>query len=197
MAQPAVPSIASASAARSAIDRELRPGERLLWQGGPLTGIRLRPADSFLIPFSLLWGGFAIVWETSVVSGLAQKGPAGFLFVIWGIPFVLLGLYLIFGRFVVDARRRGATMYGLTDQRAIIATGVYTRQVRSIDLRSTPDIAITEKSDRSGTVAFGEQPPAFWGGRRTLPGLEPHPAAFEMIPNVRDVYDLIQNAKRR
>ena len=45
---------------QSGIEWELRPelgaGERLLWSGQPRGGLRLRPTDAMLVPFSLLWG---------------------------------------------------------------------------------------------------------------------------------------------
>ena len=37
--------------------------EELLWTGRPPAGIRLRRADIYLIPFSLMWAGLAILWE--------------------------------------------------------------------------------------------------------------------------------------
>jgi len=63
----------------SSVAREqLGPDEHLLWSGQPKTGVRLRPADLLMVPFSPF-------------------------FMLWGIPFVLTGLYLIVGRFFWDA----------------------------------------------------------------------------------------------
>jgi hypothetical protein len=96
----------------------LRPGERLLWTGQPDPAVLFGPKDLFLIPFSLLWGGFAIFWEASVIAD--GDGP---FFMLWGIPFVVVGLYMIAGRFVYKRRRKQRTAYGLTEERALVAVG--------------------------------------------------------------------------
>src|SRR5947199_5117480 len=96
----------------------LRPGERLLWTGRPDPAVLFGPKDLFLIPFSLMWGGFAIVWEAAVIT----SGDNPF-FVLWGIPFVLIGLYMIAGRFLFKRRRKQKTVYGLTEERALVAVG--------------------------------------------------------------------------
>ncbi|HWC11484.1 MAG TPA: hypothetical protein VG455_09700, partial [Acidimicrobiales bacterium] len=41
----------------------------------------------------------------------------------WGIPFVAMGLYFIFGRFVYKRRMKLRTAYGVTTDRAIVAVG--------------------------------------------------------------------------
>lgn len=136
------------------IRRELAPGEQLLWSGMPAQGLRFRASDAFMIPFSLLWGGFAFFWEFMVVS---QKGGPVFM-AIWGIPFVLIGGYMIFGRFLHDRMLRARTWYGVTDQRALIVTGLFGRQVKSLDLASMGDITLRERANDDGDIVFGAKP---------------------------------------
>jgi hypothetical protein len=179
------------------IERELRPelnaGEKLLWSGQPRRGVRLRPADAMLIPFSFLWGGFALFWELSVI-----RGDAPLFFTLWGVPFVLMGLHLIVGRFFVDAWQRARTYYGVTTERVLIASGLFQRQVKSLSLRGLAEITITERSDRSGTITFGTIPAMYgWLRGSSWPGLGKQLApSFEMIENVRQVYGQVQSAQR-
>src|SRR5205085_12461188 len=138
------------SEVQSLLGSELEPGERLLWSGIPRQGPLLRPADAMMIPFSLMWGGFAIFWEYSVVHG-----GAPFFFALWGIPFVLVGLYLIFGRFFYDSFLRARTWYALSDDRAIIISGAFTRQLQSIKLKTLSEVTMDERADGSGNIRFG------------------------------------------
>jgi hypothetical protein len=108
-------------APQNAISQALDSGESLIWSGAPRHGLVLRPSDAYMIPFSLLWGGFAIFWEASVLR--MPPGPNTAFMSIWGVPFMLMGLYLIVGRFFVDARIRAKMYYGLTNRRAIIISG--------------------------------------------------------------------------
>jgi hypothetical protein len=172
------------------LQSELSRGERLLWYGRPRGGIRFRPADAFMAPFSLLWGGFAIAWETLVVGS-----GAPFPFSLWGMPFVLIGLYMIGGRFVVDKLRRERTVYGLTDERIIIRAGLFNRVLKSLSLETMSDLTLDEKPDRSGTITFGPQLPfSRWYGSREWGG-PPLMPAFELIDNARDVFDRIRAAQ--
>ncbi len=56
-----------------AFQPELLKDEKILWSGQPETKVLFTRADVFLAPFSVLWGGFAIFWEVSV---LRSRAPA-------------------------------------------------------------------------------------------------------------------------
>jgi hypothetical protein len=176
--------------ARQEIVGELEAGELVLWAGVPKQGLTLRGTDAFLIPFSLLWGGFAIFWEASVVAS-----GAPLFFALWGIPFVGMGLYLIFGRFFVDARQRARIAYGLTDKRVIIRSGLFSRSVKSLTLRTLSDVTLTESGDGSGTITFGPSSP--WArGMAGWPGYAAHVApSFELIPDAKQVYARLRTAQ--
>lgn len=178
--------------AQSRIARELGRSERLLWSGAPRQGLMLQPADAFLIPFSLLWGGFAIFWEVSV---LTMGGPS--FFALFGVPFVLVGLYMIVGRFFFDAYARGRTVYAVTDERVIIVSGVWVETVQSLALRTLAEVSLREKADGSGTVTFGPNNPfamfAGAGWPQAHRGISP---SFVGIADVRSVYETVRAAQR-
>ena len=98
------------------IQGRLLPGERIMWTGTLPSGILLQPGDAIRVPFSLMWGGFGNFWEWSG----QHMGRAPDFFTLWGIPFVLAGLYLIAGRFFVDAWVQARTSYAVTCQRVLI-----------------------------------------------------------------------------
>jgi len=154
-------------AASEVITRELAPRERLLWAGRPQQGIIFRSSDVFLIPFSFLWCGFAIFWEFNVLTT-----GAPFFFKLWGIPFVVVGLYLVAGRFIADVKQREKTYYGITDDRVVIVSGLFQRKIKTLNLQNISDISLTERSNGRGTITFGPTPPFFaWFGGSSWPGM--------------------------
>lgn len=172
--------------------RELTSGERLLWSGRPRQGLLFRANDAFLIPFSLMWCGFALFWEGSV---LTSDSP-GF-FKLWGIPFVIVGLYMVFGRFIVDIRQRRSTVYGVTSSRVIIVTKLLTESVQSIRLQGLSEISLSERADGSGNIVLGPTPTAnaFATPSWSRQGQSSSPT-LEGIPQARVVHDLIRQAQQ-
>jgi hypothetical protein len=82
----------------------LTTGERVLWSGGPDVDVWFSPGDALLIPFSLLWAGFAVYWEFSVL----RTGAPGF-FALFGGVFVVVGVYIVVLRFFVGPRSMKST----------------------------------------------------------------------------------------
>lgn len=184
----------------SQIKPELSRDESLLWSGRPQQGIVFRSSDVFMIPFSLLWGGFAIFWEVTalsmtIFSDKRPSSPGVIIFPLFGIPFVLVGLHLIFGRFIVDAKRQAGTYYGLTNRRIIIISGVISRKVKSINLRTISDLSLTEKAGGKGTITFGPSHPMnWWFGGTFWPGMPESIPSFELIQDAKGVYEKIRTA---
>jgi hypothetical protein len=174
------------------IQRELDSGEKLLWSGRPKQGMVFRGSDVYMIPFSLLWGGFAIYWEIMALSiQHEERGSVDVVFPLFGIPFVLIGLYMIFGRFIHDSKKRAKTIYGLTDRRAIIVSGLFSKTVKSLNLRSLSDVSLAERSNRSGTITFGQENQManiYWGGGFAGMNGSSVPK-FELIDNAKEVYN--------
>ena len=186
----------------AAVQPELLSGESIVWAGQSKTSVVFHKEDLFLIPFSLLWGGFAIFWEAGV-SGYwghnARSGP--WLFgMIWGIPFVLIGQYFIWGRFFYAAWKKKRTHYALTNRRVIVVQDGWKRQMASSYLDSLPSLIKEGGSSGRGTLRFA-QPDSLWSGRRgwgawdgMAVGTVP---TFMDIEDVDSVYRLVSDLREK
>ena len=169
----------------------LLPREKVLWSGRPGQGIILTRSDALLIPFSLMWGGFAVFWEASVLSTHAPL-----FFALWGVPFVLAGLFITVGRFLLDAWLRGRILYALTDRRILFLRSRPWPAFKAVRLDTLPEATLNEGSDGRGTIRFGQQA-RLWAGSQSrnfgalVPSLDPTPQ-FISIPDVQRVFDLVQ-----
>jgi len=70
------------------LSSELLPGETVQWTGRPNSAVIFHREDWALIPFSLLWGGFAIFWllgASGKVARIAQQEGS------YGIRWEVLG----------------------------------------------------------------------------------------------------------
>lgn len=144
--------------------RYLHPGEQLVWTGRPDPDVMFTPADLFLVPFSLIWGGFAIFWEVAAVTMVESA-----FFRLWGVPFVLFGLYFIVGRFIYKRWKKRRTAYALTTERALVAVGE--TALNDSPIRYVPVSIKRSRRGRHVTVTFGRGG-SFWGGRYGNTGME-------------------------
>jgi hypothetical protein len=177
-----------------AIQSQISGEERLLWFGKPRQGFFFRGSDGLTIPFSFMWGGFAMFWNYMVWTGNAP------IFMrLWGMPFLVVGLYMIFGRFFVDIWQRKKMFYGITNERIIIVSGLFSQQIKSLNLNTLTDITLEEKSNGLGTITFGTPNTTNSSGNSNFPfsrKREEIVPNFEQIPQAKNVYETIRNTQK-
>ena len=132
-------------------------GEPLLWSGRPDPSVVFARTDLFLVPFTLLWGGFAIFWNVTI-----WRGHATVFLRFWGIPFLLIGVYLIAGRFFVKRNRKQRLEYALTRSRALICDS--RGGVLDVPLDDAPIEQSTSRDGRHLGVMFGTSSTGWSGG---------------------------------
>jgi hypothetical protein len=206
------------SLANSALDiptrfqPDLLPGESILWTGQPSPRVIFHPSDWFAIPFSLMWGGFALFWiygasgygrnaDQSVLTHGAQHLS---LFALWGIPFVLIGQYMIWGRFFYTAWKKTRTFYAVTNKRVIVLNAQRNRKVTDAFLAGLSSVSLTTRSDDVGTIEFAPEPERvsnWYSNNRNRGGLQMDidltRLGFFDVPDAKSVYQMIQSQRAR
>jgi hypothetical protein len=150
--------------------------EKVIWRGRPQQGLMLTSRDATLIPVSLVWGGFMVFWESSV---LRNPNSPTFMALFGGL-FLLIGLFLTIGRFFVDAWIRAGVLYALTNRRILILRSRPSINFQSVSLDHLPAATLDETSRGRGSIRFG---PAIemWKSRSMggmgswVPSLDPTP----------------------
>ena len=140
----------------AALQREMRPGERVLWksrQHQRLFGSGSIAAWFFAIPwtaFSLFWTGMAYFLTRS--NG-APSDPMAVLFPAFGLPFVAIGVGMLTQPFL---RYFGAkyTVFAVTNQRVIRLFKRDSVLVQSVPAERIGKVKIIEDDDAHGTLSF-------------------------------------------
>ncbi|MFH1374107.1 MAG: PH domain-containing protein [bacterium] len=79
------------------------------------------------------------------------------IFRIVGLLFIVFGCYHLFGRFFINALVRARTYYTLTSERVVISTGIFSRNLQSINLRALTEMELSEHSGGRGTITLGQR----------------------------------------
>ena len=124
-----------------------------------------RPYDLLITAFSAIWLMMAVYITGTARSMGRGMIPGGFritsnpftgrpmfmhplsIFDIVGFVFIAIGLYLLLGRFFVDARIRANTYYGLTDKRVLMVTGFSGNRFISIPLERIGELNVSRRAD--------------------------------------------------
>jgi hypothetical protein len=186
------------------LQAELSTGESLLWTGKPNPRVIFHASDWVTIPTGIFVAGFSIFWEAGVGGSGPWRGggdPSSFM-MLWGIPFIIVGQYMLWVRFLYAAWKKTRITYALTNERILVIVAPPQAKVISIYLRSVPGITKDVRADGIGTLKFGDTPPV-WGARGTkmlaADGLYLNSATpvFVDIDNASDVADQVTQALKR
>lgn len=179
---------------KTLLREQLRPallsGENLVWVARPENGVKLKPIDILLIPFSLVWGGGVLMGFSAMWLDPGHEGPSLFQFYL--IPFLLIALYITIGRFIHEYLIRKHTVYGITDQgRILIKTGLFSSSLSNYGIKHLPRVEFSQKKDRSGSIKFNENSSIF--SYKHNYWITNFKGKFLQIQNVKEVYQMIMS----
>jgi hypothetical protein len=173
----------------------LEEGETILWQGRPVTGIRLGDFFGFHLIFGLVFTGFSTIWIT--MAWVMTSGAGFDIFPLFGIPFLLVGLYITFGLPFTKDYVRKYSWYTLSDRKAYIATEFFGKR----RLKSVPyaEMNVLELEDGNpGSITFKRdirvsrtRSRGRTGMQRTRTQTTVTNTGFERIEDARTVYRMI------
>lgn len=163
----------------------LDPDEQLLWEGAPNPGVRFRAADLPIMIFGAFFGGFALFWIIMASWITGETGFVGYIFPLFGLPFLAVGIYLVVGRFFMDAYMRKRTRYALTTKRGIIATQAFARSLKSYPIDA--DTEVDYQPGEEASIFFATE---FRRGSKGRTYSVRH--GFEYIPGGDQVYRMIR-----
>jgi hypothetical protein len=198
-----IPQVGQSSAALARIQRELGPGEKILWAGIPSKAALARSKIPVGL-FGLVFFAFAIFW---IVTARSMGSPATnslfSYFWMFGIPFAAIGLWLVC-KPAIAAISADSTLYGISDQRVMIVTKFPRYRVNSYAPSDLVNIDRRENSDGSGDIIFAQErsySPQPWSDGisvGTTTSFEiPNKIGFFGIPEVRNVEALIHQFRTR
>jgi len=201
------PSFSEGQTPDSIFRKYLRGGEEIVWSGQPVSG-KLPTRQTLPVAFfGLFFIGFSVFWM------IMAAGHAGGFFAAFGVPFVLIGAYLTFGRFLKTTRFQENTYYALTSERLMICSTENGETLNEMSLTKIPYIQINKNPDNTGTLIFQDPNRNNYGGYHSNSFGSHHYAsnsqllsvsmfqkmnfAFINIKEVQDVYDKINELKNK
>jgi hypothetical protein len=145
------------------LNRELQPGEQVLWVGQPDPRKSSRPGWLFVV-FGLASIGFSIGWYTHVGEIFGRVGDGFGIGQIFGLVFFVVGLFPVLTGLAMltapywFARRARRCGYALTDHRALIFEAAWWWRGEPEVLTYGPDRLLqatrSENADGSGDLVI-------------------------------------------
>jgi len=137
-----------------ALSRELREGERVLWQGRQIARLSLK---SFAIyGFAIPWTVFALMWTAGASAGAMalqdEWTVLSWAFPLFGLPFILIGFGMLAMPFA-PWWRRGRVLFAVTNEQVLeIILGRKSLNIQSVPAERIGHVRREEFRDGTGTL---------------------------------------------
>lgn len=174
-------------------DAYLQPGERILWEGAPLRGIRNRARlvvlSLFGVPFLMFGlGGTGVALRH--IFWLGEVG-IGLVTLALGLIFLVLGYALVFGQWAEAAKTHRTTRYALSTRCAYIARKTGKRSLESYPILPQTALEI-EHGNGFDNLWFHVHSERDSDGDRTTTRV-----GFEGIADGAQIYQLMRGLQAR
>lgn len=161
-------------------------GEYILWKGKPEKGRMFALSDLYIIPLSIVFFMMAI---SNVIETLIDENVVvtDYLF---STVYMLIVLYVLFGRFIHSALIRKYSCYVVTNKKIIRKRF---RKIDTLDLNSIPTMDTQIYKNGNGTISFGRV--GYYQRRNTI--TLPESNGKYVLENIADavkVQDIISRA---
>jgi len=171
---------------KNTILKELAADEHLQWSGQPRQGFFIRQDELIAVPHGLIVGvaAFAFVYN-------AYLNNVENIINVWGYLIILVGLYVMFGRYFHAIKKRKHIFYGVTNKRVIIISGIIFISTNSLILGDLSHIELKNNKNGYDDILLEPEGPMF-----VLRGYnDKPPVGFYDIENAEHVYKLITGIK--
>ena len=105
------------------IQNLLLPGEEILWDGQPQLNGRLSAGSAGISVFGIIWLSFSLFWTIGAFATTRASGTIGILgllFPLFGLPFIAIGVFMVFFLPAKQRAKNQSAYYYVTDKRIII-----------------------------------------------------------------------------
>ncbi|RGP39804.1 hypothetical protein BPTFM16_00078 [Altererythrobacter insulae] len=176
-----------------ALDRELKSGERVLWEQRQIARVSYASFGIYL--FAIPWTAFALFWTAMAAAGASsmqeESGWLSWAFPLFGVPFIVVGLGMLGSPFL-PLWNKGKVLFAITNERLIKLRLGRSISVETVPARRIGAINRIEHRDGSGTLAI------VTGMRRDSDGdVNAERFVMDNVPDVLRAQDLIEELADR
>ena len=179
----------------TSIQNHLLPGEDILWDGQPNLSRAFNAGSAGISIFGIIWLGFSLFWTVMAFAMTRASGTPdifSFLFPLFGLPFVAIGVFMVFFAPAKQKEKNQSTYYYVTNKRIIIHVDTRKSPVfNSLFFKDIQGVQIIKNRDNTGNIVFT---PMIFAGQsysRSTSALPSPGNCFYRIESAEDVHKLI------